>query len=174
MIANRFQPLDAYTPGRPARARDQQTAQTVVLHPVRDFDRGLVGIFHPGLFAIFALAEHDGQWLAACEFAPARTLPAVLGGDRCHPRRAREIVAEIADGVAELHARGVCHGAITVNSVWLTAKGKSKLTLHDAVRGGSEAGDVRALVAVLGAISGGTVEPIETDSAAVLSALLRS
>lgn len=174
MIADRFQPLEPYTPGHPVRARDQQTAQTVVLQPVREADRGLIGIFHPGLFAIFDVVEHDGRWLAACEFAPARALPAVLGGDRCHPRRAREIVAEIADGVAELHARGVCHGAITVNSVWLTAKGKSKLTLHDAAAGGSEAGDVRALVAVLGAIAGGDAADFATESAAVLSALLRA
>jgi serine/threonine protein kinase len=174
VIANRFLPLEPYTPGTPVRARDQQTAQTVVLHPVRDFDRGLAGVFHPGLFAVFDVVEHDGLTLAACEYAPARSLPAVLGGDRCHPRRAREIVGEVADGVAELHARGLCHGAITVDSVWLTAKGKSRLTLVDAVRGGSEAGDVRALVAVLDTIAAGAVPPIETDSAAVLSALLRA
>lgn len=174
LIARRFQPLGKVEEGGALRARDLETAQTVVLHPVADFDRRLVGIFHPSLLTIFEVVEHDGRLLAASEFVPARTLEAVLGGDRCHPRRAAEIVSELADGVAELHGRGITHGAISIGSVWLTAKGKAKLTLVDAAGGGSESADVRALRAILEAISARPFSDLHTESAAVLSALLRS
>jgi hypothetical protein len=173
VLANRFQPLEPYTPGAPVKARDLESAQTVVLEPVHDLDARLAGIFHPSLLTIFAIVEHEGHRLAAGEFVQGRTVAAVFGGEPCHPRRAAEIVSEIADGVAELHARGVCHGAISTDSILITAKGKAKLVLTRA-GGGTEAGDVRALVAVLEQISGKPAPQTQTESAAVLSALLRA
>jgi serine/threonine protein kinase len=173
VLANRFHPLEPYAPGRPIKARDQETAQTVILHPVRNLDPRLAGIFHPSLLTVFAIVEHDGQSLAACEFVPARPLDAVFGGERCHPRRAAQIVSEIADGVAELHGRGIVHGGISSASVLVTAKGRARLSLVSAV-GGTEADDVGALITILEGISGKSFGEIRTDSAAVLSALLRA
>jgi hypothetical protein len=172
LIAGRFVPLEPHAT-KPVRARDQATAQTVVLHEVADVDPRLVGLFHPGLLAIFDVVEHEGATLAACEFVPAQRLASVLTGGRCHPRRATEIVAELADALAELHALGLAHGAVTVNNVFVTEKGKAKLSLIDAVSGGSEAGDVMALRRLLSSIAAGPVPSIRTNSAAVLAAELR-
>lgn len=172
LIAGRFVPLDA-APGQPVRCRDQQTAQTVVLTPAPGVDARFAGLFHPNLLAIFALVEHEGQTLAACEFVPARPLADILAGGRCHPKRAREIVAELANGVAELHSHGLLHGAITIDSVLVTDKGKAKLRLLDAAGSGTEAGDVVALRRLLSAIAAGPVPSIQTGSAAVLAAALR-
>lgn len=174
MIAGRFRPLETAAPGQPVRCRDQHTAQTVTLTPAPGVDARLAGLFHPSLLAIFAIVEHDGQTLAACEFVPARPLAVVLAGGRCHPKRAREIVAELANGVAELHSRGLRHGAITVDSVLVTDKGKAKLRLIDATGSGNDAADVVALRRVLSSIAAGPVPSIQTDSAAVLAAALRS
>lgn len=173
MIADRFIPVEAVTPGKPVKCRDQQTAQTVILQPVRDLDPRLVGIFHPSLLTIFALVEDEGQTRAACEFVQGRTLESVFGVDRCHPRRAVEIVCEIADGVAELHGRGIAHGAISSASVLLTTKGKARLALWMAT-GGSPQDDLNALRALLIRL-GGQMSPYaaQTDSAAVLAADLR-
>jgi hypothetical protein len=49
------------------------------------------------------------------------------GGQPFHPRRAAEVMAEISDAVAELHSRSVMHGAISVDTVLVTLKGKAKL-----------------------------------------------
>jgi tRNA A-37 threonylcarbamoyl transferase component Bud32 len=76
--------------------------------------------------------------------------------------------------VAELHSRGLRHGAITVDSVLLTDKGKAKLRLIDATGSGNDAADVVALRRVLSSIAAGPVPSIQTDSAAVLAAALRS
>jgi len=175
VIAGRFQPIEAFRDGLPTKARDLQTAQTVMLHPVAELDRRLIGIFHPSLLTVFDLVNHEGQWLAACEFVPARTLAAVFAGEPCNPRRAIEIVAEIADGVAELHAHGVSHGEISSASVHLTLKGKAKLCLTTARTTSDPSRDIQGLRLLLHQIAGRAFpELVETESAPVLAALLRN
>ena len=172
MIANRFVTIETTRSG--IKARDQDTAQTVLLVDVDHLDPRLVGIFHPALVAIFAIVDYAGRSLAATEFVQGRSLKQLFAGEPCHPRRAAEIVSELADGVAELHARGIVHGNITQTSALLTAKGKARLSLTSAI-GGDENLDVNALKLVLKAIGGHPNEAInDAQSAAVLAAALRS
>jgi serine/threonine protein kinase len=175
LIAQRFQPLEAIRPGFPIRARDLASAQTVVLHPVAHLDRRLVGIFHPSVVSIFDIVNHDGQWLAACEFVPSQSLEILLAGMLWHPRRAAEIVAEVADAAAELHARGLTHGHISTAAIFVTAKGKAKLSLIAADSGSDPQADVQALQRLVEKIGGKRSAIVEqTDSAAVLAAVLRT
>ena len=172
MIANRFVPLETTAAG--IKARDQETAQTVLLVDVRHLDSRFVGVIHPALISVFAIVEHDGRELAATEFVQGRSLKDLFGGEPCHPRRAAEIVSELADGVAQLHARGVVHGNITQASALLTTKGKARLSLTSAI-GGDEILDVNALKLVLKTIGGQpTSEAEAAQSAPVLAALLRT
>ena len=172
MIANRFVVLEMTPAG--IKARDQETAQTVMLVDVTTLDAQLVGLFHPALVAIFAVVDHEGRTLAATEFVQGRSLFDLFHGEPCHPRRAAEIVAELADGVAELHSRGIVHGNITQKSALLTAKGKARLSLASAV-GGDETQDVNGLKLVLKTIGGQpTDEANRAQSAVVLAAALRS
>ena len=172
MIANRFDPLETTRAG--IKARDLETAQTVLLVEVKELDLGLAGIFHPALVAIFAIVEDAGRTLAAAEFIQARPLLELFHGDPCHPRRAAEIVAELADGVAELHARGLVHGNITQTSAILTAKGKARLQLTSAI-GGDEILDLNGLKLLLKTIGGQPADHVmNCQSAAVLAASLRS
>ena len=175
MIAGRFQPLEAIRPGSPIKARDLVSAQTVLLHAVVDLDRRLIGFFHPSIVSIFDIVNHDGQWLAACEFVPSNPLDSLLAGMLWHPRRAAEIVAEVADAVAELHARGLPHGHISTAAVLMTAKGKAKLSLIAADTNSDAQADVQALRQLVEQI-GGKRSPLvdQTDSAAVLAAVLRA
>jgi hypothetical protein len=175
LIAGRFQPLETVRAGVPIKARDLKSAQTVLLHQVDDLDRRLIEIFHPSLLTIFDIVRHDGRWFAACEFVPARPLNSVLAGEPCHPKRAAEIVCEIADAVAELHARGISHGEISSSTVYLTLKGKSKLSLTTARTAADPQRDVAALRLLLEEIAGRPFAALgETDSAPVLAALLRN
>ena len=72
MIANRFVAIETTRAG--IKARDQHTAQTVLLVDVSHFDDHLVGIFHPALITIFAVVEYEGRSLAATEFVQGRSL----------------------------------------------------------------------------------------------------
>jgi hypothetical protein len=172
VIANRFVRLETTAAG--IKARDQETAQTVLLVDVRHLDSRIAGVFHPALVTVFTIVEEAGRTLAATEFVQGRSLKDLFAGEPCHPKRAAEIVSELADGVAELHARGIVHGNITQTTALLTAKGKARLTLTTAI-GGDEVLDVNALKLVLKTIGGHPAEDAsQAASAAVLAALLRS
>jgi len=174
VIANRYEPLEPLKAGAPIRARDMQTAQTVVLQAVRPLDPRLVGIFHPSLLTIFDIFFQGGARLAACEFVPSKTLRVVMSGQPLNAKRAAEIVAEVANGVAELHGHGLTHGGISVDSVLLTDKGKAKLNLVDALDA-TEEDDVRLLVALMSELTGKEhPELASMTSAAVLAAHLRN
>ena len=173
MIANRYEPLEPFHGGAPIRARDVQTAQTVVLQAVRPLDERLVGIFHPSLITIFDIFFEGGARLAACEFVPSKSLRVVMSGQPLNARRAAEIVAEIANGVAELHSRGLTHGAISADSVQLTEKGKAKLNLVSAFDS-TEEDDVRLLLELMSELTGRAhPELAAITTAAVLAAQLR-
>ena len=172
MIAGRFEKL-GYV-GTAIKARDHETAQTVLLVDVRNLDPRFAGVFHPALQSIFAIIDDRGRTLAATEFVHARTLLETFGGEHCHPKRAAEIAAELADGLAELHARDLTHGNITVSTTLLTTKGKAKLMLTPA-SGGTEQLDVRALKTLFVAIGGKlTPDSAGAQSAVTFAALLRS
>lgn len=139
MIAGRYQPLEVAKPGAPLRARDHETAQTVLLRHVGPLPpdraeaalarlRSARAIFHPALVTLFDVTELPaGRLLLAYEFVPAQSLRHVSGGQPFHPRRAAELMSEVADAVAELHAHAVVHGAVTADTVLVTMKGKAKL-----------------------------------------------
>lgn len=173
MIANRYEPLEAAPAGAAVKARDMQTAQTVMLRPVTRVDERLCGLFHPSLVTIFDIARDGAATFAACEFVQGRSLRLIMGGQPFNGRRASEIVAEIADAVAELHSRGIHHGAITIDTVLLTAKGKSKLDLIHATDA-SEGADVDQLRTLMTDLTGHEhPELADAGSAAVLAARLR-
>ncbi len=174
MIANRYEPLELAPPGTAVKARDMQTAQTVMLRPVTRVDERLRGIFHPSLLTIFDVVRDGTAMFVACEFVQGRSLRLIMGGQPFNGRRAAEIVAEVADGVAELHARGIGHGAITVDTVLLTAKGKSKLDLVHATEA-TEGADLNQLRRLLAVLTGHDHPELDdAGSAAVLAARLRS
>jgi hypothetical protein len=169
-LAGRYQPLEAARPGWPQRARDLQTAQTVLLRDVAlpryAADQALArarqatGIFHPSLITLFdAVALPKERVLLAYEFVPAQGIAQVSSGSPFSIRRAAEIVSDIADAAAELHAHDVAHGGISQTSVLITMKGKTKLdrvgdpSLH-AHAEPSLAGDVTALADLLSELVG--------------------
>lgn len=206
LIAGRYQLLEASRPGAPQRARDLQSAQTVLLRDVVltsarapeaiERARAAQGICHPSLVTLFdVVPQPDGHVLLAYEFVVAQSLLHVAGGQPFHARRAAGIVAEVADAVAELHARGLAHGGISQETVLVTMKGKAKLDrVADPSLGARIAptvdGDIAAMGDLLRDLAGRPAasgvpgqQAIETlvertrrrgfDSAAVFAAMLR-
>jgi serine/threonine protein kinase len=186
--STRYQPLEPIKPGTPYRARDLDTAQTVLIHTLDGLGAAAVarilaraervrGVFHPALITIFDVFESGpASLLAACEFVRAQTLQRALGGQPINSRRAMEIVAEVADGVAELHARQFPHGAISSESVLQTDKGRTKLDLVRAlsIDDASEESDLQGLALLLQSLGGPTAFALAASgSAAVAAAQLR-
>jgi serine/threonine protein kinase len=182
VIAGRYQPLESVRPGAPFKARDASTAQTVVIHTAPGasvFHRGclVAGISHPSLITMFdVFRDEAGATCVAVEWVESKPARQVMAGVPFNARRAGAIAAEIADAVAELHASGVAHGAISVDSVRLTAKGKAKLDLTSAVsvEGACVAADVAALGALLRELGGPALGVPGDSSAAVVAAQCRA
>jgi serine/threonine protein kinase len=152
--------------------RDPETAQTVLLRDVPLPPQGAEAalaharaakrIFHPSLITLFDIYTQGlERLLLAYEYVPAQTLAQLTGGRPLNPKRAAEIMSEIADATATLHAHGVAHGGISHTSVLVTMKGKAKLdrvadpslspTLNASV-----AADLAALGELLGELVGST------------------
>jgi len=174
VIANRYEPLELAPAGAAVKARDMQTAQTVMLRPITRVDERLRALCHPSLVTIFDFVQDGAATFAACEFVQGRSLRLIMGGQPFNGRRAAEIVAEIADAVAELHSRGICHGTISIDTVLLTAKGKAKLDLVHATDA-TEAADLDQLRLLVPALTGHDRPDLaDADSAALIAARLRA
>jgi serine/threonine protein kinase len=169
LLAGRFRALEPVRPGAPVRARDMQTAQSVLLRPATlsasDRDefleaaRRATGIFHPALVTLFDVVDlGDDGVLLAYEFVTARTVAQVSGGQPFHVKRAAQIAGDIAEAVAELHAHDVVHGGISASTVLLSLTGRARLDRvgDPAVRhaSASTSDDIAALGGLLQELGG--------------------
>jgi aminoglycoside phosphotransferase (APT) family kinase protein len=104
----------------------------------RELD-ALRALDHPAVVALLDHGEHDGRPFLVLERCDGGTLAEALAADGPFgPDRAASIGAELADGLAHAHARGVVHRDVKPSNVLLCADGTAKLAdfgiarLHDA------------------------------------------
>ena len=114
---------------------------------------------HPNIAALYEIGDDGGPFLVY-EFVPGQTLATLVAGGPLNPRRAVDLATQMADALAEAHAAGIAHGAITTDAVIVTPKGPAKildfgLTAWTNGHGPSTSGSVaedRADIEALGAI----------------------
>lgn len=140
----RFQLLESIgcgTLGELHRARDLQLGRTVAVRLVapaiaadpaaieRVFGaaRQVLAASHPSLVALYEWGTDVTGAYIATEFAPGPRLSAVVNGSPLNRRRAFDIAAQVADGLATAHAHGLHHGAISTDAVIVTPKGAAKV-----------------------------------------------
>lgn len=143
--------LDSAGPGDLFRARDTRLGRTVavrLLHPeyARDPDaraalidraRSLAALSHPNVTALFEVGEHEGRIYLVFEFIKGQSLRAETAGRPMKVRRAIELGIQIADAVADVHASGFVHGALSPDSILITSKGHAKIPVFEqAARSG--------------------------------------
>ncbi|HZO62785.1 MAG TPA: serine/threonine-protein kinase [Gaiellaceae bacterium] len=64
---------------------------------------------HPACLRAYALARDDGHVYIAYEYVPGRTLRHALGRGELDDEAAIEVAAQILDGLAHAHERGIVH-----------------------------------------------------------------
>jgi len=172
VLVGRYHVLDRIGGGRLGelyRARDTSYGRTVALRVIADeiagdeagrqrfveAARAAAAVSHPNVAALYEVGEAEGRLFLACEFVPGRTLAAEIAGIPLNRRRAFDIGVQLADALAEAHASGIVHGALTTARVIVTPKGTAKL-LDTGLRGWSdtaerrdERSDIRALGLVI-------------------------
>lgn len=85
-------------------------------------------VSHPAVAALYEVIDEEADGLAlAHEHVEGRTLGSTLGGSPINPRMAVAIGIQVADGLAELHAADLTHGAVDAAHVMITTRGQAKL-----------------------------------------------
>lgn len=84
-------------------------------------------VSHPAVAALFDVIDQAGDLALAHEHVEGRSLAATLGGTPLNPRLAVAIGIQVADGLAELHAADLSHGAVDAEHVVITPRGQAKL-----------------------------------------------
>ena len=127
--------------GETHRARDTargRTSSVRLIHPhiagdhakraalVADAHKA-AAISHPSVAALFDVIDEGPDLALAHEHVEGRTLAATLGGTPLNARLAVAIAIQIADGLAELHAGDLTHGAVDAEHIVITPRGQAKL-----------------------------------------------
>ena len=98
-----------------ARVRFEREAQAVA------------ALSHPNILAIHEFGQQDGVAFAVMELLEGETLRARLDHGVLPMRKVLQIGADIADGLAAAHDKGIVHRDIKPENVFVTADGRVKI-----------------------------------------------
>jgi len=82
---------------------------------------------HPNIITIYEVGEHEGTPYIAMELIDGRSLRDALEDGHLPLRKAIAIAAQIADGLAAAHERGVVHRDLKPDNVMVTRAGHVKV-----------------------------------------------
>src|SRR6185436_16486648 len=71
--------------------------------------RAVAGLEHPNICHIHEISEADGFSFIVMQYVVGTTLDAILSGRGIDVDTALDIGAQIAEGLAEAHSRGIIH-----------------------------------------------------------------
>lgn len=86
------------------------------------------GLDHRGIVPVYECGQIDGQHFFSMGFVEGASLAAVLAGGPLPPRRAAEVLAEVADAVDYAHSQGVIHRDLKPGNILLDRDGHPRVT----------------------------------------------
>ena len=137
-------------------AKDTQLGRTValkVLPKKADLPPNLVARFrsearaaaklhHPGIVTVYDTGETDQALFIALEFVDGKDVEQLLKSrERLPPKRATDLVRQIAEALAHLHEKGVVHRDIKPSNIMVRRDGSAVLTDLGLARAAEEEGD---------------------------------
>jgi two-component system LytT family response regulator len=94
---------------------------------LRQEARAAAGLTHPAVSVVYEIDDADGSTFIAMELVRGRHLAAFLDEAPLEPARALDLAIEVAEGLAEAHARGIVHRDLKPRNVMLTESGHAKI-----------------------------------------------
>ena len=89
--------------------------------------RAASALSHPNICVVHDIGDFDGRPFIAMEYLDGQTLRAALKGAALPSRQALEYAAQIADGLATAHQRGVVHRDLKPENLWITPEARVKI-----------------------------------------------
>jgi TolB-like protein len=89
--------------------------------------RAVAALSHPNILAIFDFGQEGGISFAVTELLEGETLRQRLGSGALSPRKAADFAAQIGEGLAAAHARGVIHRDLKPENLFVTKDGYVKI-----------------------------------------------
>jgi serine/threonine-protein kinase len=133
--------------------------------------RAVAALSHPNILAIHDIGNQHGTCFAVTELLDGETLRRRLARAPIPWRKAVEIGAAIADGLAAAHAKGVVHRDLKPENVFLTSDGHVKILDFGLARidppAGLQKDQTELASTILGDPGAGTVRPtpdLKTDT----------
>ena len=134
-------PLGAGGMGEVYRARDTRLGREVAIKVVSErllndptalarFERearAVATLSHPNILAIHDFGSEHGAAFAVMELLDGDPLDRCIATAKFSPRRALEIAASIADGLASAHGKGIVHRDLKPANVFITRDGLVKI-----------------------------------------------
>ncbi len=106
----------------PAAGREPEQERRLKLEA-----RAAASLAHPAVSVVYEIDEVEGATFIAMELVRGRPLAALIAETPLGPARAVDVAIEVAEGLAEAHARGVVHRDLKPKNVMLTDSGHVKI-----------------------------------------------
>ncbi len=82
---------------------------------------------HPNVCTVYSVDDGEGVPMIAMEYLDGQTLDALIREGSLSAARSAELASQVASGMAAAHARGVVHGDLKPQNVFVTHEGVAKI-----------------------------------------------
>jgi Protein kinase domain len=89
--------------------------------------RAVAALSHPNILALHDVGRDGSVTYAVTELLEGETLRDAIGGGPMAPRRALDVLAQVARGLGAAHERGIVHRDIKPENLFLTSDGRVKI-----------------------------------------------
>ena len=142
------EPIGAGGMGQVYRARDLRLGRDVAIKILSDhlaadpemrarFERearAVAALSHPGILAIYELAQFENRSVAVMELLEGESLRTRLDRGPMPWRTAAEMGAQVADALAAAHSKGIIHRDLKPDNVFIAPNGRPKILDFGLVR----------------------------------------
>lgn len=89
--------------------------------------RAIAALSHPNIVAVHDVGRAEGTFYLITELLEGSTLRDQIKGSPMNWRRAAEVGAEVAEGLAAAHAKSIVHRDLKPENIFITADGRVKV-----------------------------------------------